>query len=156
MSETSLTVDFVAVDGDAAEPVVMDPAFYRDHLRKLNRQSANPRPVCIACRTPYDPSQQHWLFACRCDSCGLMRMERLVRQIVNGRSVVTVTRAISALERGPHEGERSEESKIRRAQRAALRRLRKTDPALAQQREAELKAAIEAARVKKVSWYYFA
>jgi hypothetical protein len=155
MSGTSLIVDFVAVDGEPAEPVVMDPAFYKAHLRKLNRRSANPYPVCMACRTPYDRSQRHWLFARRCDSCGLLKMERLVRQIVNARSGETLTRAISALQRGPYEAECTEESKLRRAQWAAVRRLRKADPALAQKCEIELRAAIEAARKKKVSWHWF-
>jgi hypothetical protein len=51
-------------------------------LRKDNRDSPSPWPLCKKCNVPLDPVDMHWLFRGRCDSHGIGRLEDLVRRIV--------------------------------------------------------------------------
>jgi hypothetical protein len=66
-------------------------------LRKENRASADPWPVCKKCNLPLDPTDFHWLFRSLCSSHGLDRLERLARKAARARGRRQFVRALRRL-----------------------------------------------------------
>jgi hydrogenase maturation factor HypF (carbamoyltransferase family) len=76
-----------------SEIALLYPAPYtREQYRRF--------PVCRQCRYRFNPQdQRHWLWTGWCDTCGVNRLEAMVRRVVTAPSAAQRRAALKAIER---------------------------------------------------------
>lgn len=59
-------------------------------------------PVCPECRNRFDPEDgPHWLWTTWCNTCGINRLEAMVRRVVAASSAAQRQAALKAIDRLP-------------------------------------------------------